>query len=109
MSPERCQAIVCRPGRTPAHAGVRRFPTHVREDWFRLRGYHEYDIFSWHLDTLLEFSAHYGGVREECLPTDHCIYHMEHHYGKARTRPRICGSAMTRDDSIVSAMTRCGC
>lgn len=54
-----------------------------QEDWRRLRGYPEYDIFSWHLDTIFNYAAHFGGAPEENLPPSHCIYHIEHHYGKS--------------------------
>ncbi len=49
-----------------------------REDWFRLRGYVEWDIYSFHLDSLFLYSAHYGGCREVVLPPDHVHYHIEH-------------------------------
>jgi predicted O-methyltransferase YrrM len=49
-----------------------------RDDWFRLRGYAEWDIFSFHLDSLFLYTAHYGGCREVVLPPDHMHYHIEH-------------------------------
>lgn len=49
-----------------------------RYDWFRLRGYAEWDIFSFHLDSLFLYTAHYGGCKEVLLPQDHIHYHIEH-------------------------------
>jgi len=47
-----------------------------RDDWFRLRGYAELEIFSMHLDSLLLFEAHYGGVEHVQLAGP--VYHLEH-------------------------------
>lgn len=49
-----------------------------RSDWLRLRGYAEWDIYSFHLDSLFLYTAHYGGCREVVLPPDHVHYHIEH-------------------------------
>lgn len=49
-----------------------------RDDWFRLRGYVEWDLFSFHLDSLFLYAAHYGGCREIVLPANHVHYHIEH-------------------------------
>jgi hypothetical protein len=47
-----------------------------RDDWFRLGGYAEFPIFSWHLDTLLLFAARQAGIEQEFLPS--VVYHIEH-------------------------------
>lgn len=66
-------------GRPLLHTnGCGDFTLFSREDWFRLRGYPEWDIFSFHLDSLLLYMAHYAGLREVVLPPDHVHYHIEH-------------------------------
>jgi hypothetical protein len=50
-----------------------------REDWDKLRGYAEFEIFSWHLDSLFIYSAFHGGAKEVVLP--HAVYHIEHSGG----------------------------
>lgn len=50
-----------------------------REDWARLRGYAEFEIFSWHLDSLFIYSAFHGGAKEVVLPCP--VYHIEHSGG----------------------------
>jgi hypothetical protein len=52
-----------------------------RYAWGRLRGYPEWHIFSWAIDSVLLFQAHYNGIRVEELPTDATHYHIEHDYG----------------------------
>lgn len=56
-----------------------------REDWFALRGYAEFQTFSFHLDSLLCFAAHHAGVRERYLPDPMRIYHIEHGIGSGWT------------------------
>jgi hypothetical protein len=56
-----------------------------RELWFDVRGYAELDQFSMHLDTLLCYTAHYAGAREEVLPEPMRIYHIEHGIGSGWT------------------------
>ncbi|MDA7978888.1 MAG: hypothetical protein MPJ50_08990 [Pirellulales bacterium] len=50
-----------------------------REDWSRLGGYAELEIFSWHLDSLLVYSAFHSGMLERHIP--HHLYHIEHRGG----------------------------
>jgi hypothetical protein len=56
-----------------------------RELWFDVRGYAELDQFSMHLDTLLCYTAHYSGAREEVLAEPMRIYHIEHGIGSGWT------------------------
>jgi hypothetical protein len=51
----------------------------AREDWQRLRGYAEFEIFSWHLDSLFIYSAFHGGAKEVVLGFP--VYHIEHSGG----------------------------
>jgi hypothetical protein len=50
-----------------------------REDWTRLRGYAEFEVFSWHLDSLFIYSAFHGGAKEVVLSCP--VYHIEHSGG----------------------------
>ena len=56
-----------------------------RDDWFDLRGYPEFDLFSMNLDSVFCVSAHYGGVPEEMLSEPMRIYHIEHGTGSGWT------------------------
>src|SRR5207248_7928252 len=51
----------------------------AREDWERLRGYAELQIFSMHLDSLLLYEAYYLGLRQ--LVLQGAVYHLEHESG----------------------------
>ena len=50
-------------------------------DWERLRGYPEWEIFSWHIDSIFLHQAYYHGIIEVDLPTSIPIYHIEHSPG----------------------------
>ena len=56
-----------------------------RADWFDLRAYPEFDLFSMNIDSVFCVSAHYGGVPEEMLPEPMRIYHIEHGTGSGWT------------------------
>lgn len=56
-----------------------------REHWFKLRGYPEFDTYSMHLDSFLEFTAYYGGLEEVELRDPMRIYHIEHSIGSGWT------------------------
>lgn len=49
-----------------------------REAWFRLNGYPEFDMYSFHLDSLLCYMAFYAGYREVDLAPPLLTYHIEH-------------------------------
>jgi hypothetical protein len=61
------------------------FTLMARDHWFDLRGYPELDQFSMHLDSLLCYTAHHAGVREEMLREPMRIYHIEHGAGSGWT------------------------
>jgi hypothetical protein len=61
------------------------FTMMARENWFDLRGYPEFDLFSMNLDSVFCSTAHYGGVREEVLADPMRIYHIEHGTGSGWT------------------------
>lgn len=52
-----------------------------RDDWYRLGGYAEWEMFSLHLDALLCHAAHAAGVREVILREPMRLYHIEHGSG----------------------------
>jgi hypothetical protein len=53
----------------------------AREDWARLRGYPEWPIFSWHLDSAFLYAASAQGVSEVRLDRRYRIYHLDHSSG----------------------------
>jgi hypothetical protein len=61
------------------------FTLMARENWFDLRAYPEFDLFSMNLDSVFCSTAHYGGVREEVLADPMRIYHVEHGTGSGWT------------------------
>ena len=61
------------------------FTLMARENWFDLRAYPEFDLFSMNLDSVFCSTAHYGGVREEVLADPMRIYHIEHGTGSGWT------------------------
>ena len=56
-----------------------------RADWFSLRGYPEWNIFSWAINSILIFQAHFNGIEIEELPPNVTHYHIEHDYGSGWT------------------------
>jgi hypothetical protein len=52
-----------------------------RDDWFRLRGYPEWPIFSWHIDSVLMFAASANDIPQVALDAEHRIYHIHHSTG----------------------------
>jgi hypothetical protein len=57
----------------------------AREHWHALRGYPEFDMFSMNLDSVLCWTAHHSGAREEVLASPMRIYHIEHARGSGWT------------------------
>lgn len=52
-----------------------------RDDWGHLRGYYEKDLFSIHIDSMLEYHAYYNGLKEKIFRPPKVIYHVEHKGG----------------------------
>lgn len=48
-------------------------------DWNQLRGYPEWNIFSWHVDSVLLHQAYRNQMKEKDLKQ--CIYHIDHSSG----------------------------
>ena len=55
------------------------FTMMAKEDWSRLRGYPELEMFSFHLDSLLCYMAHHAGIREAVLR--YPVFHIDHSAG----------------------------
>lgn len=88
-----CLAYACdwtdppgaKPPLFPHTNGCGDFTLMARENWFDLRAYPEFDLFSMNLDALFCIAAHYGGVREQMLAGPMRIYHIEHGHGSGWT------------------------
>jgi FkbM family methyltransferase len=61
------------------------FTLAARSDWFDLRAYPEWDLFSLHLDSVFCYAAHHAGVHEWTLDAPMRIYHIEHGKGSGWT------------------------
>lgn len=61
------------------------FTLMAREHWLALRGYPEFDAYSFNIDSVLCYAAHYAGVREEILGEPMRSYHIEHGLGSGWT------------------------
>lgn len=57
----------------------------AREDWARMRGYAEWEMYSFHLDSLFCHAAHAAGIREKQLGGRKRIFHIEHSAGSGFT------------------------
>jgi hypothetical protein len=71
------------------------FTMMARHDWFALRGYPEWNIFSWHIDSIMIYQAYFSGWSIEELGSDAVHYHIEHDYGSGWT-PEGAGSLWSR-------------
>jgi hypothetical protein len=56
-----------------------------KENWHQNRGYPEWPIFSWHLDTVFLYQCLNNGAKQKYLGTERPIYHMEHNPGSGFT------------------------
>ena len=61
------------------------FTLMAREHWFDLRGYPEFDLFSFNIDSILCYAAHHAGFHEEMLSDPMRCYHIEHGLGSGWT------------------------
>jgi hypothetical protein len=77
-----------RPARSPSFLHTNAcgdFTLMGRDQWFDLRGYPEFDIFSMNIDSVLCCAAHHAGFCEEILREPMRIYHIEHQTGSGWT------------------------
>lgn len=56
-----------------------------KADWFSLRGYPEWPMYSWHLDSVIIHQANRNGIKEIYLGKNAPIYHIEHEPGSGFT------------------------
>lgn len=66
-----------------------------REDWFRLGGYPEWPVFSWHLDSILVYQARAIGLREKSFGPHARVYHIEHGKGYTPEGASVLFSSLT--------------
>ena len=60
------------------------FTLMARQDWWRLRGYPEFDTYSLHIDNLILLVAYHAGLRQIILPFP--IYHIDHSFSATLER-----------------------
>ena len=65
----------------PFTNGCGDFTLMSRDDWLALRGYPEWGMFSWHLDSVLLYQANRNGMKEVYVGQRRRIYHIEHGKG----------------------------
>jgi hypothetical protein len=68
-----------------------------RRDWFALRGYPEWNVFSWAIDSAIIFQAYFNGLIVEKLSPKIIHFHIEHDYGSGWT-PEGAGNLWARLD-----------
>lgn len=61
------------------------FTLMAKQDWERLKGYPEWPIFSWHLDSVFLYQSAYSGFRETYLGDHAPVFHIEHGKGSGYT------------------------
>ncbi len=59
-----------------------------RKNWEKLKGYPEWNYYSWHLDSVLLHQAKHHEIREIDLPCKMAIYHIEHEVGSGYSPER---------------------
>lgn len=52
-----------------------------REDWFKIEGYVELDMYSIHIDSMGLWSACALGMKQEIFDYKECVYHIDHENG----------------------------
>lgn len=52
-----------------------------QESWNQLKGYPEWCMYSWHLDSILVHQAQQHGIKHHCLSLKMPIFHIEHDLG----------------------------
>ena len=56
-----------------------------KQDWDNLKAYPEWDIFSWHIDSIVIYQAYHNGIKMVNLDSSYRIYHIEHGQGSGWT------------------------
>lgn len=52
-----------------------------KEDWIKIDGYVELDLYSIHVDSMALISAKALGMEQVCMPEEVCTYHIHHEDG----------------------------
>jgi len=74
-------------------------------NWFNLRGYPEWGMYSWHIDSILLHQAKQHGIVEYDLPRSKPIYHIDHEIGSGyspEAPDRLFGRLRDRGISYIS-------
>jgi hypothetical protein len=71
------------------------FTLMARSDWFSLRGYPEWPIHSWSLDSILLMRAGSRTMAESHIGHERPLYHIAHDAGWAATRFNVHGLSLT--------------
>ena len=58
-----------------------------KEDWFKIEGYIELDLYSIHIDSMALNACIAAGILQEILPYHACTYHIDHADGWASMTP----------------------
>jgi len=58
-----------------------------KEDWMKIEGYAEMDLYSIHIDTMALYAAVASGIKQVLFPPDVCTYHMHHEDGWSSLNP----------------------
>ena len=56
-----------------------------KQDWEQLKGYPEWPLYSWHIDSVLIYQAFHNGMKMVNLDSSYRIYHIEHGQGSGWT------------------------
>ena len=76
-----------------------------KDDWHALKAYPEWDIFSWHIDSILPYQAYHSHIKMENLDFQYPIYHIEHGKGSGFT-PEYANLLFQRlDDKSIRYLT----
>jgi hypothetical protein len=57
----------------------------AKDHWFKLKAYPEFEMYSFHLDSLFCYMAYHEGIKEQILRDPNRIYHIEHGAGSGWT------------------------
>jgi len=52
-----------------------------KNDWIKINGYYELEMYSLHIDSIALMAAQAIGLKQITFPTDQCTYHIEHSGG----------------------------
>lgn len=56
-----------------------------KRDWEKLKGYPEWELYSWHIDSVLIYQAFNNSIKMNNLDTTCAIFHIEHGQGSGWT------------------------